>query len=345
MKLATFTLETILGPVSRFGVVDVDDGARTDPAGWGSGRVFDVSAAYEHMLRDRGTPFAAEKAAAFAPPDLLAYTRLHGLNRDLIEESVAWALDRASDGTSPAVHRLDAVRLRPPITSAGVLRDFAAFEDHLENTFGKMGLSIPPEWYERPVAFKGNPTHLVGFDDVVSWPSYTEKLDYELEVAAVVGVPGADIPRSEAGDHILGYTLLNDFSARDIQSKEMKANTGPFKAKDFAWGLGPWIVTPDELGDVSDLAMEVRVNGDVWATTTPGAMQWSFDEIVSYTSQDEALSLGDVFGSGTVNEGCGFEIDRWMSPGDTVELVADRIGVLRNAIDQPAAATVDWRRP
>jgi 2-keto-4-pentenoate hydratase/2-oxohepta-3-ene-1,7-dioic acid hydratase in catechol pathway len=124
----------------------------------------------------------------------------------------------------------------------------------------------------------------------------------------------------------------------------MKANTGPFKAKDFAWGLGPWIVTPDELGDVSDLAMEVRVNGEVWATTTPGAMQWSFDEIVSYTSQDEPLGLGDVFGSGTVNEGCGFEIDRWMSPGDTVELVADRIGVLRNEIAQPTQATVDWQR-
>jgi 2-keto-4-pentenoate hydratase/2-oxohepta-3-ene-1,7-dioic acid hydratase in catechol pathway len=344
MKLATFELETVLGPVSRFGVVELDDAARTEPAQWGSGRVVDVSAAYEHMLRDRGTPFAAEKAAAFAPPDLLAFTRLHGLSRELIEAAVAWALERAGQGTGPAVHRLDAVRLRPPVSSVGVLRDFAAFEDHLENTFGKMGLKIPPEWFERPVAFKGNPTHLVGFDDIVRWPSYTEKLDYELEVAAIVGVPGADIPRSEAAGHILGYTLLNDFSARDIQSKEMKANTGPFKAKDFAWGLGPWIVTPDELGDVSDLAMEVRVNGDVWASTTPGAMQWSFDEIVSYTSQDEPLGLGDLFGSGTVNEGCGFEIDRWMAAGDTVELTADRIGVLRNAIGSPAAATVDWRR-
>jgi 2-keto-4-pentenoate hydratase/2-oxohepta-3-ene-1,7-dioic acid hydratase in catechol pathway len=344
MKLATFALDTPLGSVDRFGIVQLDDAARTDADGWGGGRVVDVNAAYQHMLLDRGTPFAAEKAAAFAPADLVDYLKLHGMSWELADEAVAWALAQAGDGTSAVVHALDAIRLRPPVTRVPVLRDFAAFEDHLEKTFGKMGVRIPPDWYDQPVAFKGNPTHLVGADDPVRWPSYTEKLDYELEVAAVVGVPGVDIPLSEAGNHILGYTLLNDFSSRDIQAKEMRCNTGPYKAKDFAWGLGPWLVTPDELGDVSSLAMEVRVNGDVWAATTPGAMQWSFEEMVSYTSQDEPLSVGDVLGSGTVNDGCGFEIDRWISPGDTVELVADRIGVLRNQVGHPPGTKVDWRR-
>jgi 2-keto-4-pentenoate hydratase/2-oxohepta-3-ene-1,7-dioic acid hydratase in catechol pathway len=344
MKLATFAIDTPVGTFDRFGVVHVDDGVRTNADAWSGGTVVDVSAAYEAMLNDRGTPFAAEKAAAFAPADLVAYLKLHGLSWDLVDEVVAWALAQAGDGTSSVVHGLDAVRLRPPVTKVPVLRDFAAFEDHLEKTFSKMGVKIPPDWYDQPVAFKGNPTHLVGADDPVRWPAYTEKLDYELEVAAIVGAPGVDIPLSEAGDHILGYTLMNDFSSRDIQAKEMRCNTGPYKAKDFAWGLGPWIVTPDEVGDISDLAMEVRVNGETWVNTTPGAMQWSFEEMISYTSQDEPLSVGDVLGSGTVNDGCGFENDTWIKPGDTVEMVADRIGVLRNQVGHPPGKRVDWKR-
>jgi 2-keto-4-pentenoate hydratase/2-oxohepta-3-ene-1,7-dioic acid hydratase in catechol pathway len=344
MKLATFAIETPLGSFDRFGVVDLDDAARTDADAWTTGRIVDVSAAYRAMLTDRGVPFAAEKAAAFAPADLVDYLKLHGMDWSLADEAVSWARERAGGGTDDVVHALDAVRLRPPVTRVGVLRDFAAFEDHLEKTFSKMGVRIPPDWYDQPVAFKGNPRHLVGADEVVRWPSYSEKLDYELEVAAIVGVPGVDVPVSEARDHILGYALLNDFSCRDIQAKEMRCNTGPYKAKDFAWGLGPWIVTSDEAGDVSDLAMEIRVNGEVWERTTPGAMQWTFEEMLSYTSQDEPLGVGDVLGSGTVNDGCGFENDKWIEPGDTVELVADRIGVLRNRVGERPAALVDWRR-
>ena len=146
----------------------------------------------------------------------------------------------------------------------------------LQVTFGKMGLKIPPEWYDRPIAFKGNATSLIGHDEPLRWPQYTQKLDYELELAAVVGLPARDVDVAEAANHILGYTLLNDFSARDTQRVEMAMSTGPYKGKDFAWGLGPWIVTPDEFGDVAGTQMRVLVNGDVWAQSTPGAMQWSF---------------------------------------------------------------------
>ena len=156
--------------------------------------------------------------------------------------------------------------------------------------------------------------------------------------------PGQDIDLESAQDHILGYTLLNDFSARDTQKGEMAMSTGPYKGKDFAWGLGPWIVTPDELGDPANLSMQVLVNGEVWADSTPGAMQWSFPEIISYTSQDEPLNIGDVFGSGTVNKGCGFEIDRWIAVGDVVELQAARIGVLRHHIGEARGPPIRWRR-
>jgi 2-keto-4-pentenoate hydratase/2-oxohepta-3-ene-1,7-dioic acid hydratase in catechol pathway len=225
-----------------------------------------------------------------------------------------------------------------------VLRDFAAFEDHLQSTFGRMGLKIPPEWYTRPIAFKGNSTTLIGHDEALRWPRYTQKLDYELEIAAVIGLAARDIDVDQASKHILGYTLLNDFSARDTQRVEMAMSTGPYKGKDFAWGLGPWIVTPDEIGDISGTKMRVLVNGHVWAESTPGAMQWTFPEMISYTSQDETLNVGDVFGSGTVNNGCGFEIDRWISVGDTVELEAAGLGVLRTRILPPRTSDVSWRR-
>jgi 2-keto-4-pentenoate hydratase/2-oxohepta-3-ene-1,7-dioic acid hydratase in catechol pathway len=120
--------------------------------------------------------------------------------------------------------------------------------------------------------------------------------------------------------------------------------TGPYKGKDFAWGLGPWIVTPDEFGDVAGTPTRVLVNGEVWAQSTPGAMQWTFPEMISYTSQDETANVGDVFGSGTVNSGCGFEIGRWIRPGDVVEIEAATIGVLRNRIEPPRGRSVEWRR-
>lgn len=344
MKLSTFAIDTQLGSFERFGIVELDDAACSDVAAWGSGRIIDVSAAYRAMLVDRRVAFADEKTAAFLPSDLVSYLKLHGMDWTLVEEALGWARERATDGLEHVVYGLDAVRLLAPITRVPVLRDFAAFEDHLEKTFSKMGVSIPPDWYEQPVAFKGNPSHLVGPDESVRWPAYTERLDYELEIAAIVGVPGEDVSVSDAADHILGFTLLNDFSCRDIQAKEMRCNTGPFKAKDFAWGLGPWIVTPDEAGAIVDLAMEIRVNGEVWERTTPGEMQWTFEEMLSYTSQDEPLNVGDVFGSGTVNDGCGFENDKWVKAGDTVELVADRIGVLRNVIGERPEAGVPWRR-
>lgn len=353
MKLATFRLNGLLGPVDRFGLI-WSGSAETDAissARSGNGWAVDVNAAYGALSAARGKPSAGLRADAFAPADLNACALLYGPALDPVREVEAWLLAEWEAIAAGALqgprgeaiaHRLTDVRLMPPVR-VPVLRDFAAFEDHLLSTFGKMGLKLPPEWYERPFAFKANPTSMVGHDQDVQWPEYTRKLDFELEIAAVVGLPARNVNAAEAGKHILGYTLLNDFSARDTQRGEMANNTGPFKGKDFAWGLGPWIVTPDELPDVLDTPMRVLVNGEVWAESTPGEMQWSFEEMISYTSQDETVNVGDVLGSGTVNHGCGFELDRWIAVGDVVELEAAGLGVLRNRITPPRDTKVDWR--
>lgn len=343
MKLATFQVRTDVGPFDRFGVVVDHAGKRL---------VVDANFAHAAQAAERGRATPYERADAFCPAELTAYAAVHGTDHALLQETVDWAVAKA--GSDPAnlrgvrgeriVWALGDVRLRPPITKIPVLRDFAAFKDHLDNTFGRMGLKIPDVWYERPMAFKANSTSLYGQEDDVPWPRYTEKMDYELEVAAVIGVPGRNIPLADAPKHILGYTLLNDFSARDTQRGEMQNSTGPFKGKDFAWGLGPWIVTPDELGDVASLKMSVRINGELWVESSPGEMHWTFPECIAYTSQDETLNIGDVLGSGTVNRGCGFEIDRWIKAGDTVEIIADRIGVLRNRVVRDSAAPIRWKR-
>jgi 2-keto-4-pentenoate hydratase/2-oxohepta-3-ene-1,7-dioic acid hydratase in catechol pathway len=354
MKLATFRIDTAVGPVDRFGIVRLDGAADDVVASSraGAGWIIDANAAYGALLAQQGKANPPVMADAFCPSDLNACVEIYGPALDPAAEICAW-LERQWDGVAGGkirgprneviAHRLRQVKLLPPM-KVPVLRDFAAFEDHLQVTFGKMGLKIPPEWYGRPIAFKGNSTSLIGHDEPLRWPRYTQKLDYELELAAVVGRSARDVDVDQANKHILGYTLLNDFSARDTQRVEMAMSTGPYKGKDFAWGLGPWIVTPDEFGEVAGVKMRVLVNGEVWAESTPGAMQWTFPEMISYTSQDETLNVGDVFGSGTVNNGCGFEIDRWIRPGDTVEIEAANVGVLRTRIDPASEHAVSWRR-
>jgi len=341
MKLVTFTLGTIVGPISRLGIM---------LSGKLDGCVVDANFAYAAMAAQKHKGDPSARANALCPPNLRILAGIYGPSLDPLHEVKGWAEDELTHGDEifgvdgqATVYSLAELSLAPPVDRVPVLRDFAAFEDHLRVTFGKMGISIPDAWYKYPMAFKGNASALVGHGEEVIWPAYTDRFDYELEIAAIIGRAVSNVGSDTAGDCILGYTLLNDFSARDIQSKEMSNSTGPFKAKDFAWGLGPCLVTPDELGDPSSVKMSVRVNGEIWAESTPSEMQWSFPEIIAYTSQSERLNVGDVFGSGTVNHGCGFEIDRWVKPGDTVELWAEGIGVLRNTVGTHKDVSVEWR--
>ncbi len=230
------------------------------------------------------------------------------------------------------------VRLRAPLMPRA-LRDFFAFEEHALQGAKRRGEPLAPAWYEQPVYYKGNHREIYGPGETVPWPSYTRKMDFEFEIACVVGKRGRDIPVEEAAPYIAGYTILNDFSARDIQKNEMICRMGPAKAKDFANGLGPWLVTADELapGEIDDLKMTLRVNGEVWSEGNSGGRYWKFPLMLSHVSQEETVYPGDVLGSGTYYRGCGLDLDRWVKPGDIVELTVDKLGTLSHAIGAPKA--------
>lgn len=227
-----------------------------------------------------------------------------------------------------------AARLLAPLRPR-TLRDFLAFEGHLKNAYRNLGRDIPAEWYEVPACYKALPDTVIGPDAEIPWPSYSNELDHELELAAVIGTTGRDIPAERAADHIFGYTIWNDMSARDTQRRELPVGMGPGKAKDWdgANVLGPCIVTADEL-DVSDLRLTVRINGEVWGSDTTAHMHHSFASMIEYTSRDLTLRPGEVFGSGTAAGGSGLELGRSLTPGDVIEMEAEGIGVLRNRVGQ-----------
>lgn len=256
-----------------------------------------------------------------------------GFEGDMVALIAAW------NTLEPAVHRAAAAgppvvgaRLRAPLRPRS-LRDFLTFEGHLVNVMSRLGRSIAPEWYEVPGYYKGMPDTVIGPDDEIPWPAYSDRLDHELELAAVIGRPGCDIPRERALEHIFGWTIWNDLSARDVQARELPLSMGPGKAKDWDGSnvLGPCIVTADEL-DGRDLAMSVRVNGETWGSARSSGMHHGFDVLIAYASQAQVLHPGEVFGSGTASGGSGIELDRWLKPGDVIEMEIEGIGILRNRI-------------
>ena len=258
-------------------------------------------------------------------------------------KNLSWRLfNRMKPGDQRTLRKLEFVTVRAPIPRPPTIRDFYAFEDHVKTAKARRGLEMPGEWYEFPAFYYSNPTSIFGPGEDVPYPSYTKALDFELEVACVIGQAGENIPENEAESHIAGYTIMNDWSARDIQQKEMKIGLGPAKAKDFATSLGPWLVTRDELEDrlVSPgkfrLEMKASVNGKSLSRGNMDKMYWSFPRMVAHASQSVQLQPGDVFGSGTVGTGCilelGTKIHRWLEPGDVVELEVDRLGTLANKV-------------
>jgi 2-keto-4-pentenoate hydratase/2-oxohepta-3-ene-1,7-dioic acid hydratase in catechol pathway len=231
-----------------------------------------------------------------------------------------------------ALSDVEDARLRAPLRPRS-LRDFLGFEGHLKGAFGRLGKEIPPEWYQVPAYYKGMPDTVIGPEEEIPWPWYCERLDHELELAAVIGRQGRNIAPGDAADFIFGYTIWNDVSARDVQKRELPVGMGPCKAKDWDGSnvLGPCIVTPDEI-DPADLRLTVRVNGEVWGSESTARMHHTFADMIAYASQDQTLRPGEVLGSGTVTGGSGLELDRWLQPGDVVEMEADGIGVLRNRV-------------
>jgi 2-keto-4-pentenoate hydratase/2-oxohepta-3-ene-1,7-dioic acid hydratase in catechol pathway len=242
--------------------------------------------------------------------------------------------------------RAGEVTLQAPIPKPPTLRDFYVFEEHVKNARARRGLEIPPEWYEFPAFYYSNPNVIYGPEQDVPYPSYTKKLDYELEIASVIGTGGMNISEQDAETCIAGYMIMNDWSARDIQVGEMKIGLGPAKAKDFATSLGPWLVTTDELQDRQvapgkfNLEMTAKVNGKELSHGNVKSMHWTFSQMIARASQSVQLQPGEVFGSGTVGSGSllelGESVHGWLKPGDEVELEIERLGVLRNRIKESA---------
>jgi 2-keto-4-pentenoate hydratase/2-oxohepta-3-ene-1,7-dioic acid hydratase in catechol pathway len=261
--------------------------------------------------------------------------RVHdaGLDADMVSLIERWDQLREqvfeSASTAPPV---EGARLLAPLRPRS-MRDFLAFEGHLKGAMTRLGRDIPDEWYRVPAYYKAMPDTVIGPDDEIPWPAYSQRLDHELELAAVIGEPGRDIPPELALDHVFGWTIWNDASARDIQSEELPIGMGPAKAKDWDGSnvLGPCLVTADELtGD--DLRMAVRVNGELWGEDRSSSMHHSFAALISYASKAQTLHPGDLLGSGTAAGGSGLELDRWIKPGDLIEMEIEGIGTLRNRV-------------
>lgn len=261
--------------------------------------------------------------------------------RQFLEQEQWLRLAREAEKRTTNGWEVEKVLLAPPVPDPKTFRDFYAFEAHVKRARASRGLEMVPEWYELPVFYYSNPTVFVGPEEKVKRPSYTQALDYELEIACIIGKEGKNIKASEAEAYIAGYTILNDWTARDAQRQEMKVGMGPAKGKDFATALGPYLVTPDELqdlknGDRYDLAMTARVNGKEYSRGNFKDIHWTFPQMIERGSQEVTLFPGDVLGSGTVGTGCIMELgpDKygWLKPGDVVELEIERLGILRNTV-------------
>ena len=305
-------------------------------------------AAYEYRNR-RHVAVVEEDGTLYPLPGVGSLTGLLAQDGGLPEllEAGSTTLD------IPAGPHVSEVRLLPPLQPPTV-RDFVTFEEHVEGVRRSVDgtAGVPEQWYAAPTFYFTNPYAVYGPHDDIPMPPGSNVLDFELEVAAVIGKEGRDLTPEQARDHIIGYTVFNDWSARDLQSAEMRVGLGPCKGKDTATTLGPYLVTADELEKYRDedgflrLALTASVNGEVVGTDLLSNMSWTFEEMVAYASRGTLVRSGDVLGSGTCgNGGCLAEL--WgvrgrqdpppLKPGDTVTLTVEGIGSVSNTVVAGAA--------
>jgi 2-keto-4-pentenoate hydratase/2-oxohepta-3-ene-1,7-dioic acid hydratase in catechol pathway len=297
-------------------------------------RVVDLARAHALVSRRQGaTAEAAARVARALFPSSMADALAAGpAFRAAAERSLA-----AADDASLALDEVSwAAAVDPP-----VIRDGLTFPVHMQNFSAKVGGGLPnPQLFKTPPYFKGSTGVVYGHDAEVPYPSFTDFLDYELEIGIVVGGTGRNLTPEQAEERLFGFTIFNDFSARDLQAREMGMGMGPQKCKDFAYGIGPWITTRDELAPLSELHGSIRVNGELWSSCSADGMIFSPVELIAWVSVGDNLQPGDLIGSGTMGNGSGLEIDRRLNPGDVVELWLEGVGTLRNRIG--ARDTAPW---
>ncbi|MGW7533407.1 fumarylacetoacetate hydrolase family protein [Amycolatopsis sp. NPDC054798] len=281
----------------------------------------------------------AEKAGIEVPAEMVAFFEGGAEARGRAEQALQLAdaaADRGDlliDEGHPAVLPRDEVRLLAPVPRPRRMRDYLTYTEHASGS----GLAVPPAFAAMPICYQGNVETVVGPEEPLLWPSYTAQLDFELELGFFTSGGGTNLTPDEAAGRIAGVTIFNDVSARDIQMFEMSMTIGPSKGKHFCTAMGPCVLTMDEV-DEWDVRMSATVNGEVWASGSTKDRQFSFAEVLAWASLDETVYPGEFFGLGTVGGGCGLELDRWIQPGDVVELAASGVGVLRNPVGQRQSA-------
>lgn len=334
MKIAMYKKKyPILGWVERMGLY------------FNESTLIDVNFLWELQFQLKGNAYPKNKAAQLAPADLsqLLMTQEEPINFLFETISVFNDLSKkgyltTSTGSDIAFDLNDdrSIKFAKPLSQINCYRDFFTHEKHVKKGFEKRGEPVPEQWYQLPVYYKGATAGFIGPEEFIPWPSFTQKLDYELELAAIMGKKITNGKGEQLRKSIFGYTILNDVSARDIQKDEMRVRLGPSKGKDFCSVLGPVVITADEFNfEDPKLTMVTRVNGQEWSRGNSTDSYYSWTEMLEFVARDETIYPTDLMGSGTVGTGCGLELDQWIKSGDIVELEIEKIGILKNIIDVP----------
>ena len=327
MKFATYTLEGSIQP--RFGfkkdkyIVDVLHAAIWANESKGNSSFLEIPSTLKMALDNWGTNFIKLKELDDCLPDI--------------------NIQSHSVGGKPIAFLMNEVQLLAPVPDPQSFRDFYAFEQHVRAARKLRGLEMHPDWFRIPIFYFSNPAAIYGHGSEIPYPRKTNELDFELEFAVIIAGAGSDIPSKDADRHIAGYTICNDWSARDLQREEMAMSLGPAKGKDFATSFGPYMVTPDELEDAWDengklnLRMTCHVNGTLISDGNTNDLYHPFKDMIERASMNTKLLSGDYLGSGTVGTGCILELrpentGGWIKKGDVVTLEVKRLGVLENKI-------------
>ena len=327
MKFATYTLEGSIQP--RFGfkkdkyIVDILHAAIWANESKGNSSFLEIPSTLKMALDNWGTNFVKLKELDDCLPDINVQSH--------------------SVGEKPIAFLMNEVQLLAPVPDPQSFRDFYAFEQHVRAARKLRGLEMHPDWFRIPIFYFSNPAAIYGHGSEIPYPRKTNELDFELEFAVIIAGAGSDIPSKDADRHIAGYTICNDWSARDLQREEMAMSLGPAKGKDFATSFGPYMVTPDELEDAWDengklnLRMTCHVNGTLISDGNTNDLYHPFKDMIERASLNTKLLSGDYLGSGTVGTGCILELrpentGGWIKKGDVVTLEVKRLGVLENKI-------------
>ena len=334
MRLVSYEIQTQLGRFERIGAL-------------AHGTIVDLSSACAaYFAESRDAHAARRHAEAVVPPDMIGFLESGSAAREAATSALAYVGERLTAEQRPLGphgQRLTfdhaEVRWLAPVPRPPMIRDGILLLDHYRVGMERLFKIAEPDRMPQaartiPIYWKPSRAAVAGHQEPIRWPKYGDKLDYEFELGLYIGKRGKNISAERAWEHVAGYTVFNDLGLRDIQPAEMSLRLGPQKAKDFETSkiMGPCLVTTDELASVDGLRLVTRINGEVWFDGRLSGWAFTFAEFIAHVSRDETLEVGDFFGSGPPAYSVGFEIDRWVQPGDVIECEIEGIGTLSNRV-------------